>query len=77
MPTILLWNGFRFHFFSNEGNEPPHVHIRKAEKECKFWIETAELAYNDGMTSTEVRRLRDVVDEHRDEFLRRWHDYFG
>ena len=26
MPTILYVQGWRFHFFSNEGNEPIHVH---------------------------------------------------
>jgi uncharacterized protein DUF4160 len=29
MPTILRWKGFRFFFFSNEGDEPPHVHAEK------------------------------------------------
>ena len=27
MPTILRKNGFRFFFYSNERNEPPHVHV--------------------------------------------------
>ena len=29
MPTVLLVEGYRFFFFSNEGQEPPHVHVRK------------------------------------------------
>ncbi len=36
MPTIYRWKGFRFHFFSSEGLEPPHIHIRRAEDTCKF-----------------------------------------
>ncbi len=31
MPTVLVWNGYRFYFFSNEGFEPPHIHVDKAE----------------------------------------------
>ena len=31
MPTILIVDGFRFHFFSREGQEPPHIHIRKGD----------------------------------------------
>jgi hypothetical protein len=29
MPVVCRWNGFRFHFFSNEGDplEPVHVHV--------------------------------------------------
>jgi len=44
MPTIYRWNGFRFHFYSNEGREPPHVHVRRAEDSCKFWLNTVVLA---------------------------------
>ncbi|CAN5482799.1 hypothetical protein BH11BAC1_BH11BAC1_09180 [soil metagenome] len=45
MPTILLINGWRFFFYSNEGNEPIHIHVQKAESEAKFWIliETHEI----------------------------------
>ena len=38
MPTILIVRGWRFFFYSNEGNEPMHVHARKGEAECKYWI---------------------------------------
>jgi hypothetical protein len=33
MPTIFLWNGYRFYFYSNEGRprEGRHIHIRKGE----------------------------------------------
>ena len=33
MPTILYLLGWRFFLYSNEGDEPPHVHVRKAEME--------------------------------------------
>ena len=37
MPTILRIANFRFHFYSNEGNEPPHIHVRCSDGgECKF-----------------------------------------
>ena len=77
MPTIFRWKGFRFHFISDEGNEPPHVHIRRAEDTCKYWLNPVALAYNDGMKSNELRELEEVVKEHRDEFERKWHEYFG
>ena len=34
MPTILFVQGWRFHFYSNEGNEPMHVHAVKGDAEC-------------------------------------------
>ena len=40
MPTILQILGWRLFFYANEGNEPIHVHCRKKEKECKYWLHT-------------------------------------
>ena len=38
MPTVLRWNGYRFYFFSNEGSEPPHIHVDKAGHTAKYWL---------------------------------------
>ncbi len=35
MPTIFRHHGYRFFFFSREGEEPIHVHIESAEKYAK------------------------------------------
>jgi Domain of unknown function (DUF4160) len=43
MPTILLLLGWRIFFYANEGNEPAHVHCRKGEKECKYWLDRENL----------------------------------
>jgi hypothetical protein len=31
MPRVFDWNGYRFHFFSNEGDprEPVHIHVTR------------------------------------------------
>jgi hypothetical protein len=77
MPTIFRWLGFRLHFYSDEGHEPPHVHVRRDEDSCKFWLQPVALAYTDGVREHELTQLREVVEEHREEFLRKWHEYFG
>lgn len=76
MPTIFRWKGFRFHFFSNEGMEPPHVHVRRGEDSCKFWLRPVGLGYNHGMTTREVADLERIVVDHAEEFERKWHEYF-
>lgn len=40
MPVVFRYQGFKFFFYSNEGNplEPPHIHVRAAGKEAKFWL---------------------------------------
>ena len=77
MPTVLRVDGFRFFFFSNEGNEPPHIHVELAEAYAKFWIAPVELAYTSGFTSRQLRKLRKLVDENEELFHESWNTYFG
>ena len=76
MPTVFRYKGFRFHFYSDEGHEPPHVHVRRGKDSCKFWLSPVSLAYNDGLKLREIRTAEQVVRERRDEFERAWNDYF-
>jgi len=60
MPVVFRRDGYRFFFFSNEGDprEPMHVHVRKGEKQAKVWVEpsiSVAEAYN--MTSGELRKI--------------------
>lgn len=77
MPTLLRVHGFRFFFFSNEGSEPPHVHVERGDGHAKLWLDSLRLAYSVGMGSKEVRLARELAFQHRAEFLRAWNDYFG
>lgn len=44
MPVVLRINGYRFGFYEADLNEPPHVHVRKAGNEAKYWINPIELS---------------------------------
>ena len=65
MPTILQIFGWRLFFYANEGNEPVHVHARKAEKECKFWLDREnfdveeEFAYN--LNPKDKREVKKII----------------
>mgnify|MGYP000564804849 CR=1 FL=1 len=53
MPKVFAWNGYRFHFFANEGDprEPAHVHVTKGRDTAKFWLRPdVALAYNRGFS---------------------------
>ncbi len=39
MPALLTFNGIRFFFYSNENNEPIHVHMTKGSAASKVWPE--------------------------------------
>ncbi len=46
MPTVLRLLGFRFFFYSEEGNEPPHIHVEKGSARGKYWTDpVVEQAY--------------------------------
>jgi hypothetical protein len=77
MPTLLRTEGFRFFFFSNEGSEPPHVHVHKADAHCKWWLDPLALAYSKGFTGKELRRIRELTFAHRIEFMERWNEHFS
>lgn len=77
MPTILRWNGYRFYFFSNEGHEPPHVHIDKAGRSCKFWLAPVTLSVNRGYADHEIGEVHAKVIECEAAFLDAWNEFFG
>jgi hypothetical protein len=73
MPTILYVQGWRFHFYSNEGNEPMHVHAVKGDAECKYWLYSdrfdiaEEFEYN--CTPRLRREVRQIIFEHFDQIV--------
>lgn len=77
MPTLFVIDGHRFFFFSNEGHEPMHVHVEKAEQYAKFWLRPVSVAYSYKFNGAEVNRLAKVVEARRDAIESKWRDYFG
>ena len=78
MPKVLFLNGFSFLFYSNEGKEPPHIHVKKGDGEAKFWLEPIiEMEFSEDFSVSELRFIRETVEEHRDEFIRRWHEHLS
>lgn len=80
MPTVLMIFGWRIFFYSNEGNEPIHVHAQKAEMECKYWLisETFEIVeeYNFNMKPSDKREIRKIIFEHFEYIIQQWNLYF-
>ena len=62
MSTILLINGYRFFFYSNE-HLPKHIHIEKAEKTAKFNIDFIELIKSRQLTTSELREVKRIIEQ--------------
>lgn len=76
MPTVARIGPYRFFFFSNEGSEPPHIHVQRDQRLANYWLRPVQEAMNSGFSSVELRKLERLVLLHRDEFLAAWQDYF-
>lgn len=77
MPTVLRDGPYSFAFYSNEGDEPPHVHVEYDGSEAKFWLDPVKLARNRRFAAHRLTRVESLVRKHQTELLRAWHDYFG
>ncbi len=76
-PVVLRSGPYRFYFYSHEPNEPPHIHVDRDECSAKFWLEPVGLAYNLGFSPRELRRVEEIIVEHREQLREAWRGYFG
>ena len=75
MPTILRIGSYRFHFYSDEGKEPPHIHIEYGASECKFWLSPISLARNKGIKPVRLRDIEKLVFENKDFLLGKYYEF--
>ncbi len=47
--------------------EPPHIHASGHGGVAKVWLETMEFADHQGFKKPDLKRIIEVVDEHRAE----------
>lgn len=80
MPVVLRAGGFRFFFYSNEGDprEPLHVHVRQGASTAKLWLEPEiRVAGSYGFDAHALRRIAAIVTANRAVIERGWHEHFG
>ncbi len=80
MPQVFTLDGFRFFFFSNEGDprEPLHIHVRKGRNLAKFWIyPEVFLADSYGFSAKELNIIRKIIDNRKIEIEEAWNDHFS
>lgn len=75
MPSKII-QGYRFFFYSNERNEPPHMHIWKGGNEAKIWLGALEFAGNYGFGEAELTKIRRITRSHLDELYDLWDSHF-
>jgi hypothetical protein len=75
MPSRIRIGGYKFRFYSNENQEPPHVHVISAEKSVKVWIRTLKFKRN-GFNVRELNSILKLVEDNREQLLEAWNEHF-
>ena len=76
MPTLFIFFGFRFMFYSND-HEPMHVHVVKGNQKAKFLLFPVRLAENKGLKPAEVKMVEAVIEENQEIIAEFWNKYFN
>ena len=76
MPTILRQDGFRFFFYSREGNEPPHIHVGH-DDEMKVWLNTLTVAKVFNLSPSHQKLVMEIVSQNRDLLIKKWGEFHG
>lgn len=76
-PTFRKEEGYCFKIYSNE-EERKHIHVIKAEKEAKFWLEPViEIAENYGFNSKDIKKITLIIEQYGDELKRQFAEHIG
>ncbi len=77
MPTVLRIGPYRFFFYSNENNEPAHIHIQRDNMLAKFWLNRIVLASSTRFSSKELRKIEALVIDNKEHLMEAWNEYFS
>ena len=84
LPILFELYGYKIFFWSNENNEPIHVHVAKGKQSAnatKIWLPAESnpvVVHNKSrIPQKDLSRLLKVVAQNRDTIIARWYDYFG
>ena len=75
MPEVFRREGYVVYFYSNEGHEP--MHVRKGRGRAKFWMEPLMLDYARHFKVRELGRAEELIAQHMDLIVNKWHEAHG
>lgn len=83
MPSIFEIIGYKIYFWSNENNEPIHIHISKGNQTAnstKVWLTQSGgciLANNNSkIPQNDLNKLFPIISKHYFFILSKWKDYY-
>lgn len=77
MPTIMIIDGIRLYFYSNEKGEPPHVHVEYQGLTAKIWINPVYLASSQGLKARDISKALKIVKQNEKIIREKWDEFFS
>jgi len=78
MPTVFTEKGIRFFFYSNENEEPVHVHVEKGKAIGKIWLQpVVKIAYLNEFTRKEERQIMEIISTKKLILKEKWNEHFS
>lgn len=77
MPKILEVNGYKFYIYTND-HLPEHVHVVKSGHEVKVvLVPELTITANYGFKSKELRKVIEIIIDHYEFIIEKWHETHG
>jgi Domain of unknown function (DUF4160) len=69
MPTVTRSGPDRFYFYSDERDEPAHIHVDRDRQSAKLWLRPVLVARNFGFSPRELGIIEGIVAGNEDALL--------
>ena len=76
MPRSFTEGPYRFFFYSNDREEPMHVHVRRDRNVAKFWLDPVRLERSGGFCPAELRVIERIVRTNQVRLMEEWNGHF-
>lgn len=83
MPKALIdFLGYSFFFWSNENDEPPHIHVSKgkpSENSAKFWIRDDEIIMEHNKANipqNDLKKIQKYISLNKKDIIYEWYRHF-
>ena len=62
MPRKTSDGTYLFIFYASDGEEPPHVHVRRGNRVSKFWLDPVRLERRGRFGRSEIHRIERILE---------------
>lgn len=73
MPFLRIGK-YELRMYASDFGERPHVHVRFAGNQAKYWIDRIELFKSSGYAPHELNAIERMLTDNQVRILKKWHE---